>query len=73
MQINNQPQVLLHDVDFDNAILFQRRISVWQQGKCVEYCGTVEKFTETSVIIRKSIPGKCDAYFLREFSEFRVE
>ncbi len=57
---------LIHDVDFDNAMLFQMRVEVWQDGKIIDYGGIIEKHTESSVTING---GK----YLKTVCEFKVK
>jgi hypothetical protein len=52
------------DADFDNALLFQLNVIVWQQGEIIDG-GKVERFTDTSVRIN-------EANFFRFACEFKV-
>jgi hypothetical protein len=51
--------------DFDNAILFQKYISVWQNGSILDYGGLIESHTDNSVKIN-------DGRYLKATCEFRV-
>lgn len=58
-------QPLLHPIDFDNAMLLAIPVSVWQQGKILDYGGLIEKNKKESVQINGGLYPKM-------FCEFRV-
>ncbi|WP_438433457.1 hypothetical protein [Gorillibacterium sp. sgz500922] len=63
---------LLHDAEFDNAIFFRQRVSVYRNGECVESSGLVQRFTADSVIVRCG-DGSCrEAYYLRRLCHFLI-
>jgi hypothetical protein len=57
--------LLKTDADFTNAVLFQLRVTVFQNGEIIDYGGIIDKFSEHSLMIE-------DSHFLRETCEFRV-
>jgi len=58
-------KILRSEADFDNAILFQIKVIVWQQDKILDYGGTIEHHTHDSVYIN-------GIYYLKATCEFRV-
>lgn len=58
-------QVLRSSFDFDNAMYFGVPVSVWQDGKILDYGGQIENHTEESVIINGSS-------FLKAVFEFQI-
>lgn len=50
--------------DFDNAIYFQTPVSVWQDGRILDYGGIIQSHTDEAVRIN-------DAYYLKSVCEFR--
>ncbi len=57
--------VLKNPADFDNAILFQTPVQVWQNGEIIEYGGIIEEHGIGSVKIQGN-------YYLKSTCEFRV-
>jgi hypothetical protein len=65
-------QLLKTDADFDNALFFQLRIIVWQQGEIIDYGGKIVANTEESVHIndgkilknRLRIQGSLGGFFI---------
>jgi hypothetical protein len=58
-------QILYNPADFDNAILFQLTVSVWQNGELLDNGGVIELNKEGSVKINGS-------YYLKINCEFRI-
>jgi hypothetical protein len=59
-------QKLIYDADFYRAMIFKRKISVWQKATIIDYGGTIEQYDDTKVKIN-------DGYYLRDLCEFRIE
>ncbi|RAV22240.1 hypothetical protein [Paenibacillus contaminans] len=47
----NMKTTLIHTVDFNNAMLFKKPVTVWLNGQIIEQGGIVEKHTEEAVYI----------------------
>lgn len=52
-------------VDFDNAMYFGLKISVWQSGNIIDYGGSIQKHTDESVCIN-------DGNYLKATCEFKI-
>jgi hypothetical protein len=58
-------KTLKSPVDFDNAMYFAIPVTVWQNGKLIDYGGKIERHTDEAVFIN-------DGYFLKDVCEFRI-
>ncbi|UJF33034.1 hypothetical protein [Paenibacillus hexagrammi] len=58
-------QLLLHEVDFDNAVFTRTPISVWKENQQVDFGGRMTKHDEAAVYIE-------GGYFLKEEFVFSV-
>ena len=58
-------QVLTTSADFDNAIMFQIQVAVWQNGEILDYGGIIELNSDESVKIQGN-------YYFKMNCEFRV-
>jgi hypothetical protein len=51
--------------DFDNAMYFGLKITVWQNGGILDYGGSIQKHNSESVVINSG-------YYLKAVCEFKV-
>lgn len=58
-------QILLSSFDFDNALYFAAPVSVWQNGKILDYGGQIDKHTDEDVWINGN-------GYLKSTCEFRI-
>jgi hypothetical protein len=58
-------QTLRTSADFDNAMLFELNVEVWQDGHILNYGGIIDKVTENTVRIN-------DAYYFISVCAFKV-
>jgi hypothetical protein len=57
--------ILRTSADFDNAMMFQLNVIVWQDGEIIDYGGNIESFTDASIRIN-------DCHYFRTSCEFKV-
>jgi hypothetical protein len=57
--------ILRTSADFDNAMIFQLNVIVWQQDEIIEYGGKIESITDASVQIN-------ECHFFRATCEFKI-
>lgn len=57
--------ILKTDADFDNAILFQLPVIVWQNGEILDYGGVIQEHTSKTVRIN-------DDWYVKCVCEFRI-
>jgi hypothetical protein len=63
--VYNGGRHLSSPADFDNAILFQLHVEVWQNGELIDMGGIIRSHTDDAVKFE-------DGYFLKDVCDFRV-
>lgn len=58
--------IIKNSADFDNAILFELKIEVWQNKQAIGYAGVIESHTNDSVSFLN------ETKYLKITCEFRV-
>lgn len=58
-------QLLISDADFDNAMFFAVRVSVWQNDEIIDYGGQIKKHDADVVNIN-------GGYYMKKLCKFKV-